>query len=342
VNELDRAVAKLGVHRIPVPVPFLHAGGPANAYLVEEEGGGLLMVDTGLSTGDGAAGLDAGFQRLGFHYRDVRRIVVTHGHVDHFGGARHVQERAGREVPVLVHPIDAPKVAEGGWGFREHAGAYARHLARLGVPPELGAKVMELAAPAFEIARHVPATRPLAEGATLRGRHVELRVIHAPGHTPGLVVLHDAEHRLLLSGDHLLEHISPNPLLDLGPDDRPGWFRPLVAYERSIRDVRALELEAVLPGHGPPFGDHRRVIDSLLAFQRRRQERLRALLAAGPRTPWELARELFPKSGIGDLFLVVSETVANLEALEERGEAALLAEAEPWRYAAGPSTGARG
>lgn len=334
MNELGRAAAKLGVHRIPVPVPFLHAGGPANAYVVEEEDGGLLMVDTGLAVGEGTEALEAGFQRLGFRIEDVRRIVVTHGHVDHFGGARHVQDRAGHDVPVFAHPLDAPKVTAGAWVLSEHAAAYARHLVRLGVPPDLAADVMARSAPAFEIAPGVARTEPLAEGQLFRGRHVALRVLHAPGHTPGLVVLHDAAHGLLLSGDHLLERISPNPLIDLGPDDAPGWFRPLVAYDESIRRIRALELAAVLPGHGPPFGDHRRVIDSLLAFQGRRQARLRALVAGAPRTPWELTRELFPAGGPADLFLTLSETVANLEAMAARGELLLLVGEEPWRYGA--------
>lgn len=332
MNEIGRAVAKLGVHRIPVPVPFLHAGGPANVYVVEEEGGGLLMVDTGLSAGEGAAALDAGFQRLGFRYEDVTRIVVTHGHVDHYGGARHVQQRAGRDVPVLAHPIDAPKLTEGGWTLRDHADAYVRHLVRLGVPAPLADTVMVRSAPAFDMARPLGAVEPISDGQLFRGRHVNLRVVHAPGHTPGLVVLHDVENRLLLSGDHLLERIFPNPLIDLGPADEPGWFRPLVAYEESIRKVREFELDAVLPGHGAPFTGHRRVIDSLLGYQGRRQARLLTLIAGGTPTPWELTGELFPKSGPAELFLTLSETVANLEAMEVRGELTLLADEEPWRY----------
>lgn len=334
MNEIDRAIAALGIHRIPVTVPFLHAGGPANAYLVEEEDGGLLMIDTGLSAGEGGAALDAGFARLGRRYEEVSRIVVTHGHVDHFGGARFVQERAGRDVPVFAHPIDAPKLTAGGWAFRDHADAYSRHLVRLGAPAEMMAEVMADSAPAFEIARAVPRTEPLVDGQRFRGRHVTLQAIHAPGHTPGLVVLHDEAHRLLFSTDHLLERISPNPLIDLGPDDQPGWFRPLVAYDDSIRRVRALDLDAILPGHGAPFGQHRRVIDSLRAFQARRQARLLGLLASGPRTPWELAREIFPSTGPTELFLTLSETVANLEVLEDQGRAVRLAEREPWRYAA--------
>ena len=334
MNEIGRAVAKLGVHRIPVPVPFLHAGGPANAYVVEEEDGGLLLVDTGLSTGEGAAALDHGFQRLGFRYEDVRRIVVTHGHVDHFGGARWIQERAGFDVPVLAHPLDAPKLTTDGWLYHDHAEAYARHLIRLGVPAELARDVIARSEPAFEIAPRVARAEPLADGQVLEGRHVSLRVVHAPGHTPGLVVLHDAERRLLLSGDHLLERISPNPLIDLGPDDRPGWFEPLVAYERSIRAIAELELDAVLPGHGPPFGGHRRVIESLLGYQGRRQAKLLALVGGAARTPFELAQALFPAAGPADLFLTLSETVANLEAMAARGSLRLLADAEPWRYRA--------
>jgi glyoxylase-like metal-dependent hydrolase (beta-lactamase superfamily II) len=336
MNELDRAAAKLGIHRIPVAIPFLHAGGPANVYLVEEPEGGLLMIDSGLATPEGAAALDAGFQRLGFRYDQVSRILVTHGHVDHFGGARHVQERAGREVPVLAHPVDAPKLTAGGWVFQEHAGPLARHLVRLGTPPGVAAQAMEAGAPAFEIASPVARTEPVAHGDLLRGRHVELRVLHAPGHTPGLVVLHDAAHRLLFSNDHLLERISPNPLIDLGPDDAPGWFRPLVAYERSIQEARALELDGVFPGHGPPFAGHRRVIDSLLAFQHRRQARILGLLGERPHTPWELTRELFPKTGATELFLTLSEVAANLEVLEDRGQVARVDPEEPWRYALRP------
>jgi glyoxylase-like metal-dependent hydrolase (beta-lactamase superfamily II) len=334
MNDLDRAAQQLGIHRIAVPIPFLHAGGPANVYVVEEDGGGLLMIDTGLATPDGAAALDAGFARLGLRYEDVRRIVVTHGHVDHFGGARHVQARAGREVPVLAHAIDAPKLTEGGWTFREHAEALAAHLVRLGTPPEVAAAAMAAGAPAFEIARPVARTEPLRDGELLRAREVELRVLHAPGHTPGLVVLHDERHRLLFSNDHLLERISPNPLIDLGPRDEPGWFRPLLAYEQSIQRIRALELDAVHPGHGAPFAGHRRVIDSLVGFQQRRQGRILGLLAAGARSPWALTRELFPATGAAELFLTLSETVANLEALEDRGAVARETDGDRWRYRA--------
>src|SRR5574340_588925 len=90
----DAALAELGVHRVPIPIPFPQAGGPVNVYLVEEAGGGLLLFDSGLGTPEAQAALEAGFRALGRRFDEVTRIVVSHGHVDHYGAARFVQERS--------------------------------------------------------------------------------------------------------------------------------------------------------------------------------------------------------------------------------------------------------
>jgi len=310
----------LGIHRIPIPIPFPQAGGPVNVYAIEEEGGGVLLWDAGLGAPDAEAALEEGFRRIGRRLADVSRILVSHGHVDHFGAARFVQERHGGGLSVQVHPADAGKVTEAGPTWAARAPLYSAHLARLGVAPEAIRRAEREGERSFSFSRRLPRVEPLRDGEVVRAREVTLTVRHMPGHTPGLVVLHDAEHRLLLAADHLLEKISPNPLIELGPGGEPGFFRPLVSYLDSIARTRALEVDLVLPGHGPPFAGHRAVIDRLVAFYGKRQERIRALVEGGPRTAWEIARELFPKAREAETFLVVSETVANLEVMEARGE----------------------
>src|SRR5512140_2465813 len=99
-------LAELGIHRIPVPIPFPQAGGPVNVYLVEEAGGGLLMWDAGLGMPDAQQILEDGFTRLGRSPREVTKILVSHGHVDHAGAARFIQARHGGELPVYGHPDD--------------------------------------------------------------------------------------------------------------------------------------------------------------------------------------------------------------------------------------------
>jgi glyoxylase-like metal-dependent hydrolase (beta-lactamase superfamily II) len=328
----ENDLADLGVFRIPVPVPFPQAGGPVNVYLVEEADGGLLLWDSGLGSPEATAALEDGFRRLGRRFDEVRRIVVSHGHVDHYGAARFVQERHGGELPVYAHPADVPKIAEGGWRWRDRQPLYAAHLARLGVPDDVLREVSREGKKGFGLARRVPEVRSIGEGEVIVTRHLRLEVLHMPGHTPGLICLHDPARRLFFSDDHLLEKVSPNPLIDLGPAGEDGHFRPLIAYLESVARMRALELDLVLPGHGPPFSGHRAIIDALVAFYEKRQARIREALLAGPMTAWEVSRLLFPSARPRDAFLTVSETIANLEVLEARQEVTRALVDGTWRF----------
>ena len=329
VTEAD--LADLGIHRISVPIPFPEAGGPVNAYALEDRDGGLVMFDAGLGSPEAGAALAAGLRRIGRSARDVRRIVVSHGHVDHYGGARALVEAAGHEVPVHAHPRDIPKMAEGGPRWRDQLPAYAAHFARLGVPAEVMAEAAAEISGGMTLARRLARVEPLDLSEPLRLRHVTLHPMHMPGHTSGLLCLHDRDHRLFLSDDHLLERVSPNPLIELRPEGEAPW-RPLVAYLESVGRLHALEVDLVLPGHAAPFGGHRRVIDDLLRFYGKRQARIRAALQAGPRTGWEVTRAIFPAAPAKAMFLIVSEAVANVEVLEARGEVVRDDAGGTWRF----------
>lgn len=317
---IEQDLADLGIFRIPVPVPFPQAGGPANVYVVEERGGGVMLFDAGLGTPEAEEALQAGFRRIGRRFSEVRRIVISHGHVDHFGAARSVLEWHGGEVPVYAHPADIPKIEHGGRLWRDALPHYAAYLVRLGVPAEvLQASAGGLSA-SLKLARSLESVRAMPVGEVLSLAQVELEVLHMPGHTPGVICLHDRAHRLFFSDDHLLEKVSPNPLIELGPGGEEGAFKPLLAYLQSVGRLHALEVDLVLPGHAEPFAGHRRVIDALVQFYGKRQARIRAALAGRPLTAYEVMREIFPRASPKELFLTASETVANLEVLEARGE----------------------
>ena len=309
-------LARLGVSRIPVPVPFPEAGGPANVYVIEEEDGGVALFDAGIGTREGSQALNDGFRALGLSLGDVRRIFISHGHIDHYGYARAAQEASG--APVFVHPRDQDKVT-GRDRTPKRLELYAQYLERLGAPAKLLDHVRIHWQDALRMARPLEQVEPLEAGVTLKFKRFSAEVLHLPGHTPGLVCLWVEAHRVLFSDDHLLERVSPNPLLDLEGEIEPR-HKALVEYLGSARRVRALPVELVAPGHAEPFSGHVEVIDRLLAFYDLRQEKIVQLLREhGEQTPAELAPRVFPRAREHQLYLTLSEVMGNLEVLEARG-----------------------
>jgi len=315
---MTAALARLGVQRIPVPVPFPEAGGPANVYVIEEEGGGVALFDAGIGTRDGRDALHAGFDRLGLSLGAVRRILVSHGHIDHYGYARAAQEASG--APVHVHARDHDKLT-GRDRTQQRLTRYSDYLVRLGAPSHLLDHVRIHWQDALRMARPIEQVEPLAAGTMLRFKRFSAEVLHLPGHTPGLVCLWAAQARVLFSDDHLLERVSPNPLLDLEGQAEPT-HKALLAYLESARRARALPAEVIAPGHAEPFTGHAAIIDRLLAFYDKRQQRILELLGQGPRTPAALAPLVFPHARDHQLYLTLSEVMGNLEVLEARGRVA--------------------
>jgi glyoxylase-like metal-dependent hydrolase (beta-lactamase superfamily II) len=309
---MTAALTRLGVHRIPVPVPFPEAGGPANVYVIEEEGGGVALFDAGIGTREGRDALLAGFANLGLSLGEVRRIFVSHGHIDHYGYARAAQEASG--APVHAHVRDHDKLT-GRDRTAQRLARYGEYLFRLGAPPRLLEHVKVHWQDALRMARPLEQVEPLTAGAVLRFRRFSAEVLHLPGHTPGLICLWAAQPRVLFSDDHLLERVSPNPLLDLEGGVEPA-HKALLAYLDSARRVRALPAEVIAPGHAEPFSGHGAIVDRLLAFYEKRQQRILDLLAGGPLTPADLAPRVFPHAKERQLYLTLSEVMGNLEVLE--------------------------
>jgi glyoxylase-like metal-dependent hydrolase (beta-lactamase superfamily II) len=315
----ESELQKLGIFRIPLPIPFLEAGGPVNAYIIEEEQG-FLLFDPGLGTEPAQAALVKGLERAGHRLEDVNRIVVSHGHIDHFGSAAWVVERAGRSIPIFVHSADRDKVLESGADWPALLRANSAYLAQLGVPASLVEKTALELSGNPGLGRRLPKVEHLLPGQKFHGKHVDLEVLHMPGHTCGICCLYERSHRLLFSADHLLERVSPNPIIEFGAGGDPPAFKPLISYFESLERIRELDIDLVLPGHATPFSDWRLVIESLHGFYRRRQEKILEILEGGPRTAYEIKRELFPPADGFGVILTISEVLGNLEVMEQRGE----------------------
>jgi glyoxylase-like metal-dependent hydrolase (beta-lactamase superfamily II) len=298
-------------------VPFADAGGPVNVYALEDEEGWALF-DCGIGTPEGEAALRAGARKHGIDLRRCTRLLVSHGHVDHYGLAQTLSEESG--APVFIHPADGPKaVGPDGWDARAHL--YRAFLLRAGVPEEHLERLSALGRFSGKYSRRIDPerVRPLSAGQRFKFRHFEAEVLHLPGHTPGLVCLWDSAHRLLFADDHVLARTSPNPFLEVLGDKPFRTGRALVHYLASIRRVMALDVDWVLPGHGEPFQDVRPLLERLFGFYARRQDKLLAAMDGGAETAFAFTQALFGPHDGPRLYLTLSEVVGNLEVMEDEG-----------------------
>jgi glyoxylase-like metal-dependent hydrolase (beta-lactamase superfamily II) len=141
-----------------------------------------------------------------------------------------------------------------------------------------------------------------------------------PGHSEGDTLFFDAADGALFAGDHLLKVIHPNTILQR---PRPGEPRQssLVQYTASLERTRALGARICYPGHGVPFEDVDAVIDRIFQRQERKAAEVLGVLDAGPATPHDVARALFPQLEPAQLFFGLSVASGYLELLEARGDA---------------------
>jgi glyoxylase-like metal-dependent hydrolase (beta-lactamase superfamily II) len=270
---------------IPVPIP----NNPlryVSSYAFGS-GGGLVVLDTGWNAEESWQTLVAGLESIGASPGDVRGVLVSHMHFDHFGLAGRLKEASGAWV--AMHPADRAVIARmreldpGAWVHAE-----AAFLLRLGASPEEAAA--SVGSPE-QFAAFVPTGLPdreLSDGDLADVPGWRLRALHTPGHTPGHLCFVDEDRRRFFSGDHILPRITPN--ISLQASDQSD---PLAAYLASLAAVRDLEVSEIMPAHEWRFRGLAERADAIAAHHERRLEELLAAIAAHPdTTSWFLAGQL--------------------------------------------------
>jgi glyoxylase-like metal-dependent hydrolase (beta-lactamase superfamily II) len=314
---LDLA-AQSGIHRLAIPTPF--QVGRVNAYLIEDDP--LTLIDCGPNSGKAFDELEQALAALGRRIEEIELLVITHQHIDHFGLAAIVARRAGAEVAAL--DLVAPFLSSfGDEAERDDAFAEAIML-RHGIPPDVVSALRAVSASFRGWGAKVQVTRPLRDGEHLALRDRTLRVLHRPGHSPSDTVFHDEERKMLLAGDHLLKHISSNPLISLPLGAPPDYDGPrpqaLLAYIASLKQTAQMDLDLTLSGHGGPITDHSALIEERLRMHARRAEKIRRLIAEQPRTAHEIAQALWGNVAVTQAYLTLSEVLGHVDLLLEGGE----------------------
>jgi glyoxylase-like metal-dependent hydrolase (beta-lactamase superfamily II) len=308
-----------GIHCLPIPTPF--AVGRVNCYLIDDDP--LTLIDTGPNSGKALDELETALREHGRRIEDLERIVVTHQHLDHLGLVGILARRSGAEVCTI--DVLAPVLEEfGAHAERDDELAVALML-RHGIPRDVVSALRTVSRSFRGWGGSAQVDRRLADGETLEFAGRSLQALHRPGHSPSDTLFWDAERGLLIGGDHLIAHISSNPLVSRplgGRSGEPGDGRPraLMTYLRSLADTRAMPIDVVLPGHGEPVTDHVALIDERVGMHERRARKIAGLIAERPLTAYEIAQALWGNVAVTQAYLTLSEVLGHADLLLDRGE----------------------
>jgi glyoxylase-like metal-dependent hydrolase (beta-lactamase superfamily II) len=304
-----------GLWSLPVPIP----ASPLRYVLcyVFEVPGGVVVVDPGWNSPEAFDTLSAGLAGIGAALRDVRGVLVTHLHPDHYGLAGRVRQESGAWV--ALHPADAALVRD---RYEQVDDLLDRIVAWLREADAPASELEAMRDASMAIRKVVVVAPPdvlLSDGDRPEVPGWQLLAVHTPGHTPGHLCFYEERTGLLLSGDHVLPRITAN--VSVNPQSGGD---PLGDYLASLERLRKYADSPVLPAHEWRFEGLGERIDTIAAHHEERLEETRTLVAGGAATIWEVATRLGwsrPWKEIHGFMrrAAVGETHAHLVLLERRG-----------------------
>jgi glyoxylase-like metal-dependent hydrolase (beta-lactamase superfamily II) len=304
----ERVVPGLWRLRLPLPWPGVPHG---NAWAIAS-GSGIVLVDCGYHGPGSLAQLERALEMVNLRLEQVRLLVITHAHTDHWGEAATVVERAGCEM--WMHPASA----HGRDRLDDPAAALAR---RMEVARQSGVSAATLRRYA-EQAKDMPSglaaaldpDRELVQGVEIETDLGTWTTHETPGHAPSHVCLYQPERRLLISGDHVLGRISLYYDYGYTPD-------PVGEFLGSLERIDALDARLALSGHGKPFVDVHGHIEGNRTLVAERLEATAAAVRGEPRTAVQLVPEVYGQElSFDNANWLITQTMSYLTHLQRRGQ----------------------
>ena len=334
MNDVWQRISDAGIQTLRIPTPF--QVGRVNCYLLEDDP--LTLIDAGPNSGKALDELEHQLEALGHRIEELELVILTHQHIDHLGLVDIVARRSGAQVAAidLVVPFVEHFGEDAERDDREAAALMLRH----GIPEDVVRALQTVSSSFRAWGSKVNVTRPLHDGEALELRDRTLEVQHRPGHSPSDTLFWDSDRRILIAADHLIKHISSNPLISRPLGGSGERRQALAEYLSSLKRTRELPAELVLSGHGEPITDHVTLIDQRFALHQQRAEKLYRLIAEQPRTGHELAQALWGNVAVTQAFLTLSEVIGHVDLLVNAGHVREVDDADIVRYETTSSTAA--
>ncbi len=295
----------LNITRISVPTPY--TVGPVNSYLIKNRP--FTLVDPGPDTDEAKKALVKGLYSFGVSLAEIDRVVITHSHTDHSGLARWIGDAAG--AAVYVHKLEVRKLQPDYDYYQERMPFFKE----AGMPESLLTEIMDDKDPVAKPLLPSSNVIEVSGGESLEFEGGALEILHLPGHSGGHVCLYDRQGGRFLSGDFILAHITPNPVMEADHSDFSSRIPALAQYLEGLDRLKAIDLSVILPGHGNII---EKCPETVLKAQKHhfmRLENICSVLAGGSLSVYQVMRVLYPSISGFKAYLGISEVFAHLDLL---------------------------
>jgi glyoxylase-like metal-dependent hydrolase (beta-lactamase superfamily II) len=290
-----------------------------HVYLLLEAGVPTL-IDAGSGFGDANAQIMAGLDQVRTEFgetirpADIRRIIITHGHIDHFGGLTFLHE-AMPQAEIAIHQLDARILT----AFEERVAVAKKGIRQFLQQAGVGGAMLQGFLDVYGYSKKNMHSLPIAHTLADHQQWDGMRFIHTPGHCPGQVCIAIGD--VLLSADHVLPEISPHQSPEsIMPYTGLGHYLDSL---HKISEVPAIRL--TLGGHQGPIADvYKRVIEIRQSHERK-LEKILAMIERSPEpmTINEVSQQLYLHVKGFHVLLAIEEVAAHVEYLYQHNRLAI-------------------